>query len=192
VPRSWGGREQEVVNSALSVPSVPGAQPNEPAGRDVPRLTHIHALFFYGWLLFFLKQTSLASSGAVARHRELGVAGVALAAGMFFVGTGMALSSIRRSEAAGFGDAALAFSAVSLTGIALFAVLFCIAIVNVKKPEIDKRPIPCGDGLSAFARNAFRRAAARPRRSPWRRRAGLIPRWGRAFRPVLTGLHSGD
>jgi len=111
------------------------------AGRDVPRLTHIHALFFYGWLLFFLKQTSLASSGAVARHRELGIAGVALATGMFFVGTGMALSSIRRSEAAGFGDAALAFSAVSLTGIVLFAVLFCIAIGNVKKPEIHKRLI---------------------------------------------------
>ena len=111
------------------------------AGRDVPRLTHIHALFFYGWLLFFLKQTSLASSGAVARHRELGIAGVALATGMFFVGTGMALSSIRRSEAAGFGDAALAFSAVSLTGIVLFAVLFCIAIGNVKKPEIRERLI---------------------------------------------------
>ena len=78
---------------------------------------------------------------AVARHRELGIAGVALATGMFFVGTGMALSSIRRSEAAGFGDAALAFSAVSLTGIVLFAVLFGIAIANVKKPEIHKRLI---------------------------------------------------
>ena len=88
-----------------------------------------------------MKQTSLASSGAVARHRELGIAGVALATGMFFVGTGMALSSIRRSEAAGFGDAALAFSAVSLTGIVLFAVLFGIAIANVKKPEIHKRLI---------------------------------------------------
>ena len=79
-----------------------------------------------------LKQTSLASSGAVARHRELGIAGVALGDRNVLRRTGMALSSIRRSEAAGFGDAALAFSAVSLTGIVLFAVLFGIAIVNVK------------------------------------------------------------
>ena len=110
-------------------------------GLDVPPLTHIHALFFYGWLLFFMKQTSLASSGAVARHRELGIAGVALATGMFFVGTGMAFSSLRQSMAAGFGDAALAFSVVPFTGIVLFAVMFGIAIANVKRPEIHKRLI---------------------------------------------------
>ena len=110
-------------------------------GLDVPPLTHIHALFFYGWLLFFMKQTSLASSGAVARHRELGIAGVALATGMFFVGTGMAFSSLRQSMAAGFGEAALAFSVVPFTGIVLFAVMFGIAIANVKRPEIHKRLI---------------------------------------------------
>jgi hypothetical protein len=106
---------------------------------NIPRLAHVHALLFFGWLLFFLNQTRLAASGAVPRHRELGIAGVALATGMFFVGTGMAVSSIRRFEAAGFGDAARAFSVVSFTGIVLFAVLFCLAIVNVKKPEIHKR-----------------------------------------------------
>ena len=86
-----------------------------------------------------MNQTRLAASGAVPRHRELGVAGVALATGMFFAGTGLAISSVNRFEAAGFGDAARAFSIVSLTGIVLFAVLICLAIVNVKKPEIHKR-----------------------------------------------------
>jgi hypothetical protein len=113
-----------------------------PLGRgalDVPPLTHFHALFFYGWLLFFLKQTSLVASGAVRRHRELGVAGVALATGMCFVGTGMALVSVKRFEAAGFGDAARAFSIVSLSAVVLFGALVAIAIVNVKKPDIHKR-----------------------------------------------------
>jgi hypothetical protein len=110
-------------------------------GLDVPPLTHAHALVFYGWLIFFWNQTRLAASGAVARHRELGVAGVALATGMFFVGTEMAISSVKKFAAAGYGDAALAFSSVSLTGIVLFAVLFGLAIVNVKKPEIHKRLI---------------------------------------------------
>ncbi len=106
---------------------------------DVPRLTHFHALFFYGWLFFFLNQTSLVASRAVARHRELGVAGVALATGMCFVGAGMAIVGIRRFEAAGFGDAARAFSIVSLSAVALFGALVAIAVVNVKKPEIHKR-----------------------------------------------------
>jgi hypothetical protein len=106
---------------------------------DVPPITHVHAVFFYGWTLFFLMQTWLAASGKLTRHRELGVAGVALASGMCFVGLGMAISSIKRFEAAGFGDAARAFSIVSVTAIALFAVLFAIAVLNVKKPEVHKR-----------------------------------------------------
>jgi hypothetical protein len=113
-----------------------------PLGRgtlDVPPITHLHALFFYGWTLLFLTQTWLAASGALPRHRELGVAGVALATGMCFVGTAAAISSLKRLEAAGFGTAAHAFSIVPLTAIALFAVLFVVAIVNVKKPDIHKR-----------------------------------------------------
>jgi hypothetical protein len=106
---------------------------------DVAPLTHVHALFFYGWLLLFVRQTALASSGRMTRHRELGVAGVALASGMCFVGLGMAVGSIRQSEAAGAGAAARAFSIVPVTGIAFFAALFAAAIVNVKKPEVHKR-----------------------------------------------------
>jgi hypothetical protein len=51
----------------------------------------------------------------------------------------MAIVGIRRSEAAGFGDAARAFSIVSLSAVALFGALVAIAVANVKKPEIHKR-----------------------------------------------------
>ena len=106
---------------------------------DVPPLTHFHALFFYGWMLLFLRQTALAASGRVARHRELGVAGVALASGMCFVGLGMAITSLKHAVAAGGGASGRAFSIVSFSAVALFAGLFAAAIVNVKKPEIHKR-----------------------------------------------------
>jgi hypothetical protein len=106
---------------------------------DVPPLTHLHALFFYGWLVLFLRQTALAASGRLTRHRELGVAGVALATGMCFVGLGMAIGSLKRLEAAGAGDPARAFSIVSFSAIALFAALFAAAIINVKKPDVHKR-----------------------------------------------------
>ncbi len=106
---------------------------------DVPPIVHVHALFFYGWMLFFIKQTHLVASGAVVRHRELGIAGVALATGMCFVGTAVAVGSLRHGQAAGFGEAATAFSSVPFTGIAVFGGLVAAAIMNVKKPQIHKR-----------------------------------------------------
>lgn len=106
---------------------------------DVHPWTHVHALFFYGWLTMFVTQTALAASGRVLRHREMGVLGVAMATGMCFVGLGMTVHSLKSSIALGFGDAARAFSIVSATAIAMFAVLFAVAIGNVKKPDVHKR-----------------------------------------------------
>lgn len=105
----------------------------------VPPITHLHALLFYSWTLLFLRQTWLAAEGEVTRHREWGVAGVALATAMLFVGLGMSITSLKHSTAAGFGDAARAFSIVSISAITLFAVMFAVAVLNVRKPEIHKR-----------------------------------------------------
>jgi hypothetical protein len=106
---------------------------------EVPPITHVHALFFYGWTLLFLRQTWLAATGEVRRHRELGVAGVALATGMLFVGLDAAVTSLKQAEAAGFGDAGRAFSIVPLSAIALFTVLVAIAVLNVRKTDVHKR-----------------------------------------------------
>lgn len=106
---------------------------------DVPPLTHVHAFFFYGWLLLFLRQTMLAASGQIGRHRELGVAGVALASGMCFVGLGMAIGSLKRALALGAGDSGRAFSIVSFSAVLLFGGLFAAAVIKVRKPEVHKR-----------------------------------------------------
>ena len=106
---------------------------------DVPPLTHVHALFFYGWLLLFLRQTMLVASGQVRRHREFGVAGVALASGMCFVGLGMTIASLKRVLALGAGDSGRAFAIVSFSAVVLFAGLFTAAVVHVNKPEVHKR-----------------------------------------------------
>ena len=102
-------------------------------------IAHVHAMFFYGWLLLFLRQSSLASSGRLVRHREMGVLGVAVATGMCFVGLAMAVDSIRTMDAAGFGDAGRRFAIVPVTAIALFAGMFAVALLNVSKPEVHKR-----------------------------------------------------
>ncbi len=106
---------------------------------DVAPVLHLHALFFYGWILLFFVQTRLAAAGRLTRHREFGVAGVALATGMCFAGFAAAVHSVRLHSAQGFPDAARAFSVVPLTGIAFFAVLFTLALLNVNRPAIHKR-----------------------------------------------------
>ena len=106
---------------------------------EIAPLAHLHALAFYGWLILFLRQSQLAASREIGRHRELGVAGVALGTAMCFFGFGMAALSIREGEAAGFGEGARAFAIVPFTGIALFAALFVVALRNIARPEIHKR-----------------------------------------------------
>ena len=106
---------------------------------DVPPFAHLHAAVFYGWTLLFLKQTSLAASGRMTRHRELGVAGVALATAMLLVGLGLSVNSLRRFEAAGLSESGRAFAIVSVSAITLFAGLFTVAVFNVKRPDIHKR-----------------------------------------------------
>jgi hypothetical protein len=106
---------------------------------DVPPFAHLHAAVFYGWTLLFLKQTLLAASGRVARHRELGVAGVALATAMLLVGLGLSVNSLRRFEAAGLSESGRAFAIVSVSAITLFAALFTVAVFNVRRPDVHKR-----------------------------------------------------
>lgn len=105
----------------------------------VAPVAHLHAVFFYGWVLLFWWQATLASSGRMVRHREFGVAGVALASGMLFVGMGMAVNSIRVAELAGAGASARAFSIVPVLGIVLFVAMVGVAVLNVRRPDVHKR-----------------------------------------------------
>jgi hypothetical protein len=106
---------------------------------SVPPLTHLHAVFFYGWLLLFCYQAMLVADGRTARHREVGVAGVSLATGMFFVGSAMAIQSLRQQEAAGLGAGAREFAIVPISGILVFALLVAAAVLNVRRPDVHKR-----------------------------------------------------
>ncbi|HEX4848442.1 MAG TPA: hypothetical protein VFV30_09875, partial [Novosphingobium sp.] len=45
-------------------------------------LRHLHGLAFFAWIGLYLAQTQLVRHGKVKLHRELGIAGVALAGAM--------------------------------------------------------------------------------------------------------------
>ena len=106
---------------------------------EVAPLAHVHALCFYGWLLLFVRQSALAASGQYVRHRALGLLGIALASGMFFVGLGMSMHSLKESIADGFEPAARAFTIVPISGITLFGILFAVAIARVHDRDVHKR-----------------------------------------------------
>ena len=107
----------------------------------VPAIVHIHALVFYSWLALLIVQSQLAATRRLTRHRELGVAGVALATAMCFVGTAAAINSMKQSTAAGFGEVARGFSVVPISGVFFFAALFAIALLNVRRADVHKRLI---------------------------------------------------
>jgi hypothetical protein len=106
---------------------------------QVPALAHVHALLFYGWLVMFWRQASLAASGRIANHRKWGVAGAVLAAAMCVVGIGMSAATMRLFDAAGHGPEARAFAVVPVTAVLLFGGLVAAAVLNVKRPETHKR-----------------------------------------------------
>jgi hypothetical protein len=102
-------------------------------------VVHFHGLLFFTWTVFFAFQSWLAASGRVARHRSLGIVGVSLATAMVIFGFLVSVHVMKHSAALGQTDAGIAFSIVPLSGIAFFAVVFCLAIAKVRQPETHKR-----------------------------------------------------
>jgi hypothetical protein len=114
------------------VPVARGSFPSMP-------VIHFHGLLFFVWTLYFAFQTWLAASGRIARHRTIGMIGVSLATAMTIFGFLAAVNVMERSAALGLTDAGIAFAIVPLSGILFFAVVFTLAISNIRHPERHKR-----------------------------------------------------
>jgi hypothetical protein len=104
-----------------------------------PAIVHIHGIIFFGWTVLFASQTWLVASGRTPTHRIWGMLGVAMATAMVFIVFATVAVRINILSAAGYRDQALAFSWIQIGGILLFATIFTLAVVNVKKPEVHKR-----------------------------------------------------
>lgn len=109
-----------------------------------PPIVHIHGMIFFGWTLLFAAQTWLVASGRTLAHRSWGMLGVSWATAMVFAVFATVVSRIAMLSAAGHRDEALAFSWVQIGGILLFATMFVLAIVNIRKPEVHKRLLLVG------------------------------------------------
>lgn len=102
-------------------------------------IIYVHGTVFFCWTLFFCFQTWLASSGRVMNHRSVGLIGVSFATAMTIFGTLAAINSMKVAALAGQRTEGIAFAIVPLSGIAFFAVVFALAVIYVRKPEVHKR-----------------------------------------------------
>lgn len=102
-------------------------------------IVHIHGTLLFTWTCFYFLQTLLVARGRTLDHRSWGMAGIALFTALMCSILVTQEVVLAREAALGFGEAALRFSAVTLTAWPLMAVIFILAIVNIRKPESHKR-----------------------------------------------------
>jgi hypothetical protein len=95
-------------------------------------------MVFSAWLLLFVTQVSLVSARRVDLHRRLGVVGIVLLAAMVIVGTFAALNGVARHSGAP-DIAPLAWLAVPLIDVPVFAGLIGAGLANRRRPQVHKR-----------------------------------------------------
>jgi hypothetical protein len=107
---------------------------------ELSRLLHLHGLVFTTWVLFFVAQTALVASGRTYLHRRMGVAGAVLALLVLVVGTTVAIMRVKSGRASPIpGVPALAFLAIPLFDMIVFAILVGTALYFRRRLEAHKR-----------------------------------------------------
>ena len=101
-------------------------------------LLHLHGLVFTSWILLFLTQTTLVATRRVNLHRRLGALGAVLAALVLILGTATAIIRAKQG-AAPIGVPPLAFLAIPLTDMLVFAGLVGAAFYYRHRADVHKR-----------------------------------------------------
>lgn len=134
--------------------------------RPFPIVFHLHAAAFFAWMLLYCWQSRLVATGRVARHREWGLAGIALSAAMVPLGVAMAIAGARRRMAAGIPhpfDSTL-FNVVDL---GTFAILMTVAIVAVTRHPLWHRRFVFGAAICLLGPSLSRWLRVIPEATPW-------------------------
>lgn len=103
--------------------------------RPYPIIIHVHAVVFFGWLVFLASQVTLVRTGHVAWHRNMGLVGVGLALAVIVVGPAAALTMHMNHQARQPPQ----FLAIQLSGIIVFAGLFTAGLLLRRQAAAHKR-----------------------------------------------------
>jgi hypothetical protein len=102
-------------------------------------LLHIHGVVFSAWILLFAAQTTLVSAHRTDLHRQLGVAGAVLAGLLLVMGTTTAILRVRGGSAPIPGVSGLAFLAIPMFDMVVFAILAGSGLALRRRLETHKR-----------------------------------------------------
>jgi len=100
-----------------------------------PLIIHVHAVVFFGWLVFLASQVTLIQTGNVRWHRKFGLVGLALALAIAVVGPAAALTM----QMAHVARQPPQFLAVQFLNIATFLGLFSAGLALRRHPAAHKR-----------------------------------------------------
>jgi hypothetical protein len=110
-----------------------------------PPIYYIHAALFLAWLIYFITQTWLAANDRLIAHREWGVLGAALAAGMVFSVFATLVVMLNRVPVPPAGaPGSPGFLWADVWTILFFAVCVAAALANTRRPERHKRLLLLG------------------------------------------------
>lgn len=101
-------------------------------------LVLLHGLLFSAWIILFIAQTGLMSARRADLHRRLGLTGFAMLAAMIVVGTLAALHGVERRSGPPIVPP-LAWLAVPLLDVPVFAALIGLGLANRARPQAHKR-----------------------------------------------------
>ncbi|WP_326525855.1 hypothetical protein [Sphingomonas sp.] len=107
--------------------------------RSFSIVLHIHGAAYFAWVALYAWQTRLVAKGRVARHREWGLAGIALSALMIPLGIAIAIAAARKRTAR--GDAhPFDFTIYNVVDVTTFAILMTASIAAVTRhPQWHRR-----------------------------------------------------
>ncbi|RYD94019.1 MAG: hypothetical protein EOP61_22450 [Sphingomonadales bacterium] len=146
---------------------------------------HLHGAAYFGWMLLYAWQSRLVATGRTARHRELGLAGIAISALMVPLGVAMAIEAARRRSAAGnpFPFDNTLYNAVDLT---TFAILMIAAIAAVTRHPAWHRRFTFAAALCLLGPSLSRWLQVIPAASPW---TDLLPNLCADLFLIALALH---
>ncbi len=127
---------------------------------------HIHGAAYFAWILLYAWQTRLVATGRTARHRELGLAGIALSALMVPLGVAVAIEAARRRAAAGNAHP-FDFTLFNVVDIATFAILMTASIAAVTRHSEWHRRFTFGAALCLVGPSLSRWLRVIPEATPW-------------------------
>ena len=129
-----------------------------------PPLVHAHAIVFMGWVVLYVTQVALATSGSTALHRRLGWVGAGWIVAMVILGTAVTLAIVRRGQAPFFFQP-LQFLVFDPLTVLAFAGLTIAAVRLRRRTDWHRRLHYCG--MAMLLGPAFGRLLPMPLLAPW-------------------------